>query len=137
MDCNPPGSSVYRDSPVKNTGLGCRTFLQGIFPTQGSNPTLQADSLSYEPPGKPKNTGVGSLSLLQGNFLTQELNGVSCIAGRFFTSWATREALISKYEWSNVSSQKKLTGNSTKDEFIHIHGLSQQVENSITAEENT
>ena len=29
------------------------------------SPTLQADSLPYEPPGKPKNTGVGSLSLLQ------------------------------------------------------------------------
>ena len=38
------------------------------------SPTLQADSLPSEPPGKPKNTGVGSLSLLQGNFQTQELN---------------------------------------------------------------
>ena len=37
-------------------------------------PTLQADSLPYEPPGKPKNAGVGSLSLLQGIFLTQESN---------------------------------------------------------------
>ena len=35
---------------------------------------LQADSLPYEPPGKPKNTGVGSLSLLQGLFLTRESN---------------------------------------------------------------
>ena len=38
------------------------------------SPTLQADSLPLEPPGKPKNTGVGSLSLLKGNFLTQESN---------------------------------------------------------------
>ena len=38
------------------------------------SPTLQADSLLSEPPGKSKNTGVGSLSLLQGNFPTQELN---------------------------------------------------------------
>ena len=38
------------------------------------SPTLQADSLQSEPPGKPKNTGVGSLSLLQGIFPTQELN---------------------------------------------------------------
>ena len=29
-------------------------------------PAMQADSLPFEPPGKPKNTGVGSLSLLQG-----------------------------------------------------------------------
>ena len=40
------------------------------------SPTLQADYLSSEPPGKPKNTGVCSLSLLQGIFLTQELNWV-------------------------------------------------------------
>jgi len=38
------------------------------------SPTLQADSLPAEPPGKPKNPGVGSLSLLQQIFLTQELN---------------------------------------------------------------
>ena len=36
------------------------------------SPTLQADSLPTEPPGKPKNTGVGSLSLLQGIFLIGE-----------------------------------------------------------------
>ena len=28
------------DSPGKNTGVGCHSFLQGIFPTQGSNPSL-------------------------------------------------------------------------------------------------
>ena len=26
-----------RDSPGKNTGVGCHTHLQGLFPTQGSN----------------------------------------------------------------------------------------------------
>ena len=39
----------------KSTGVGCHSLLQGIFPTQGSNPglpTLQADSLPSEPPGK-------------------------------------------------------------------------------------
>ena len=43
----------------------------GIKP---KSPTLQADALPSEPPGKPKNIGVGSLSLLQGIFLTQESN---------------------------------------------------------------
>ena len=38
MDCSPPGSSVHGDSPSKNTGVGCHSLLQGIFPTQGSNP---------------------------------------------------------------------------------------------------
>ena len=35
-----PGSSVHGDSPGKNTGVGCHALLQGIFPTQGSNPSL-------------------------------------------------------------------------------------------------
>ena len=26
-----------RDSPGKNTGVGCQALLQGIFPTQGAN----------------------------------------------------------------------------------------------------
>ena len=39
-DCSPPGSSVHKDSPGKNTGVGCCALLQGIFPTQGSNPGL-------------------------------------------------------------------------------------------------
>ena len=39
MDCSPPGSSPW-DSPGKNTGVGCRALLQGIFPAQGSNPLL-------------------------------------------------------------------------------------------------
>ena len=43
----------------------------GIEP---KSPTLQADSLPSEPPGKPKNTGVSSLSLLQGIFPTQGSN---------------------------------------------------------------
>ena len=44
------------DSPGKNTGVGGHSLLQGIFPTQRSNPSspaLQADSLPSEPPGKP------------------------------------------------------------------------------------
>ena len=40
MDYSPPGSSAHGDSPGKNTGVGCHFLLQGIFPTQGSNPGL-------------------------------------------------------------------------------------------------
>ena len=40
MDCSSPGSSVHRDSPGRNTGVGCHALLQGIFPTQESNPGL-------------------------------------------------------------------------------------------------
>ena len=40
MNCSPPGSSVHEDSPGKNTGVGCHALLQGIVPTQRSNPVL-------------------------------------------------------------------------------------------------
>ena len=42
------------NSSGKNTGVGSHSLLQGIFPTQGSNPHLphfKADSLLSEPPG--------------------------------------------------------------------------------------
>ena len=40
MDCGPPDFSVHGIFPGKNTGVGCYALLQGIFPTQGSNPGL-------------------------------------------------------------------------------------------------
>ena len=39
-DWSPLVPSVHGDSPGKNTGVGCHALLQGIFPTQGSNPCL-------------------------------------------------------------------------------------------------
>ena len=61
-----------------------------------SCPTL-CDPMDCNPPGFSvhgdslgKNTEVGCHALLQGIFPTQ----VSCIAGEFFTTWATREAHI-------------------------------------------
>ena len=53
---SPPGSSVPGDSRGKNTGVGFHALLQGIFPTQGSNPGLQhCRQILYhlEAPGKP------------------------------------------------------------------------------------
>ena len=49
----------------------------GDFPDLGikpRSPSLQADSLPAESPGKPKNNGVDSLCLLQRILLTQESN---------------------------------------------------------------
>ena len=37
MDCGLPGNFCPRNSPGKNTGMGCHFLLQWIFPTQGSN----------------------------------------------------------------------------------------------------
>ena len=51
--------SCLWDSPGKNTGVSCHSFLQGIFLTQGLNLCLlhllhwQVDSLPLAPPGNP------------------------------------------------------------------------------------
>ena len=45
------------NSPGQNTGVGSLSLLQGVFPTQGSNPglpPLQADSFPAEPQGSPR-----------------------------------------------------------------------------------
>ena len=36
----PRQAPLSKNSPAKNTGVGCHGLLQGIFPTQGSNPGL-------------------------------------------------------------------------------------------------
>ena len=78
LQCHGPYSPW--NSPDQNTVVGSLSFLQGIFPTQGSNPGLpHCRQILYihesaKPPGKPKNTGVGTLSLLQRIFPTQESN---------------------------------------------------------------
>ena len=59
MDCSRPGSSIHGNSPGKNTGVDCHSLLQGVFPTQGSNPRLsrllhwQVGPWPLTPPGKP------------------------------------------------------------------------------------
>ena len=35
-----PGSTIHGIFPGKNAGVACHFFLQGIFPTWGSNPGL-------------------------------------------------------------------------------------------------
>ena len=40
MDLSLSGSSAHRDSPGKNTGVGCRALLPGIFLAQGLNRRL-------------------------------------------------------------------------------------------------
>ena len=59
MDCSLPRFLCLWDFPGKNTGVGCRFLLQGIFLIQGSNPRLlhwQTGSLPLAPPGKPLQT---------------------------------------------------------------------------------
>ena len=55
-DYSPSSSSVHRDSPGKNTRVGCHALLQGMCLTQGSNPGLPHCRWIFLPadlPGKP------------------------------------------------------------------------------------
>ena len=75
----------------------------GFFPTQGWNPglhPLQADSLLSEPLGRLRNTGVGSYPFSSRSSWPRNQTRISCIAGRLFTIWATREAQLSTDSWS-------------------------------------
>ena len=70
MDCSPPGSAVHRDSPGKNTGVGCHALLKGIFPTQESNSGLPQcrqilNCLSHQrgPEGEKQHFSIESSSL--------------------------------------------------------------------------
>ena len=65
----PPGSSVHGIFPGKNTRVGCQFLLQGIFPSQESNPGSPATPdleipekhsgfFTTKPPVKPARYGV-------------------------------------------------------------------------------
>ena len=95
MDYSPPGSSVHEDSPGKNTGVRCRALLQGILPTQGSNPgLLHYRQILYHlrHQGSPRILVWVTSPFSRGSSWLRNRTEVSCITGRFFNSWATREA---------------------------------------------
>ena len=60
--------------------------------SQPRSSALQVVSLPPEPPGKPMSAGVVVYPFSRGSSQPRNQIGVSCIAGRFFTSWATGEA---------------------------------------------
>ena len=85
------------NSSGKNTGVVCHALLQGIFPTQGLNPGLPHCRqifycLSHQ--GSPRVLEWMAYSFSRGSSRPRNWTGVSCIAGGFFTSWATRKALM-------------------------------------------
>ena len=98
MDYSPPGSSVHGNSPGKNTGVGCHALLQGISPPQGLNSALPHCGqilyhLSHQ--GSPRILKCVAYPFSRGSSKPRNRTGASCIAGGFFTSWATREPLLS------------------------------------------
>ena len=81
-------------SSVIPTGEGNSSLLQRITQPRAElrSPALQVDSLPAEQPGSPR-----ILEWVSYPFSSRSRNqtGVSRIAGRFFTSWPTREVLFS------------------------------------------
>ena len=98
----PPGLYPSRllcswNSPGKNTGVVCHALLQGIFPTQGLNPDLPhcrqiLHHLSHQ--GSPRILEWMAYHFSRASSRPRNWTGISCIAGGFFTSWATRKALM-------------------------------------------
>ena len=97
------------NSPGQITGVGSLSLLQGIVPTQGSNPgLLHCRQILYQLSHK------GSPSILEwvaypfssGSSRPRNQTRVSYTAGRFFTNWATREA---KWKTPNKTTQLSLS----------------------------
>ena len=83
------------NSPGHDIGMGSLSLLQGIFPTQGSNPgLLHCRQILYQlsHQGSPRILEWVAYLFSRGSSQPRNWTGVSYIAGRFFTSWATREA---------------------------------------------
>ena len=83
------------NSPAQNTGVGCLSFLQGIFPTQGSNPgLLHCGQILYQLSHKrsPRILEWVAYPFSSGSSWPRNWTRVSCTAGEFFTKWAIREA---------------------------------------------
>ena len=92
----PRGLHSLWNPPGQNTGVGSLSLLQGIFLTQGLNPCLPhcrriLHQLSHK--GSPRVLEWVAYPFSRGSSRPRNRTGVSRIAGRFFTIWATREAI--------------------------------------------
>ena len=78
--------------PGKNTGVGCHALLQVIIPTQELNPGLPlCRQILYKLSHKESPSILKWLAypFSSGSSQPRNQTGVSCIAGGFFTNWAT------------------------------------------------
>ena len=93
----PHGLNILRNSPGQNTEVGSLFLLQGIFPTQGSNPGPPhcrriLYQLSFK--GSPRILEWVAFPFSRGSYQPRDQSQVSHIADGFFTSWATRKAQL-------------------------------------------
>ena len=83
--------------------MGCHFLLQGIFPTQGLNQCVlhwQVDSLLLIHRGSPRILEWVAYPFSRASSQPRNRTRIFCIAGRFFTRWATREAKTCWYSHS-------------------------------------
>ena len=85
------------NSPGQDTRVGSCSLLQGIFPTQGSNPGLPhcrwiLHQLRHK--GSPRILEWVAYPFSSRSSRSRNHTRVSCIAGGFFTNWAIREEAL-------------------------------------------
>ena len=105
----PCGLYSQWNSPGQNTGVGSLSLLQGIFPTQGSNPGLLPCrwilyQLSHQ--GSPRIPEWVACPFSSRSSWPRNQTGVSCITGGFFTKWAIRQALEKSYSYFIIKNSK-------------------------------
>ena len=91
----PHGLSSPWNSPGQNTEVGSLPLLQSIFPTQGLNPgLLHCRRILYQLSHKARQRILEWVAypFSSGSSWPRSQTRVPCITGRFFTSWAIREA---------------------------------------------
>ena len=71
----------------QNTGVGCHSLLQGIFPTQGSNPGLLHCRWVLYQLGSPRILEWVAYPFSSGSSWPRNQTEVSCFAGRFRYPW--------------------------------------------------
>ena len=90
----PHGLCSPWNSLGQNTGVSSLSLLQGIFPNQGLIPGLPHCRTLYQLSlkGSPRILEWVAYTFSSRSSQPRDQTGVSCIAGRFFASWAIREA---------------------------------------------
>ena len=124
MDCSLPGSSVHRDSPGKNTGVGCHALLQ-----ESSQPRDQTEVshiaggffIIWATKGSTRILECVAYPFSKGTSRLRKQTRVSCIALGFFISWATKEAWATVHRVSKSRTRlRQLVHTAHTCVYIHV-----------------
>ena len=115
---DPMDYTVHENPPGQHTEMGSHSLLQGIFLIQGSNPgLLHCRQILYQLSHQrnPRVLEWQAYHVSRGSSQPRNWTGISYIAGRFFTNWATREA------WRMKSITEYLLSSLYPDSHSEIH----------------